>query len=119
LFAVGALMERLYERSLHAEALVSFERLTALHESLARPTSTGNLLDLYRLNQGPIATTLDNRREAFLPVGPEVPGRNVYPTDASRDEIESFLAANPERRAEVLSERSVVRRAPPATPAAA
>lgn len=111
LFAVGALMQRLYERSRHAEALVAFEHLTALHESLAKPTSTRNLLDLYRLNQGPIATTLDNRRAPFLPVAPEVPGRNVYPTDASRDEIERFLAAQPERRDELLSERSVVRRA--------
>ena len=111
LFAVGALMQRLYERSLHAEALVAFERLMALHESLAKPTSTRNLIDLYRLNQGPIATTLDNRREPFLPVAPEVPGRNVYPTDASREEIEQFLAAHPDRRDEVLSERSVVRRA--------
>lgn len=111
LIAVGALMQELYERSRHTEATDAFKELTALHERLGKPVATRNLLDLYRLNQGPIAVTLDNKREPFLPVAPQTPGRNVYPADASHEQIEKFIAAQPARRAELLDERSVVRRA--------
>ena len=34
---------------------------------------------LYRLFQGPIATTLDNKREPFLPVDGLKPWKNMYP----------------------------------------
>jgi hypothetical protein len=111
LIAVGKLMQELYERSRHAEAGSALRELTALHERLGKPVATRNLLDLYRLYQGPIAATLDNRREPFLPVTPQAPGRNVYPADATREQIEKFLAAQPSRRNELLDERSVVRRA--------
>lgn len=111
LFAVGKLMQELYERSRHAESARAFKELTALHERLGKPVATQNLLDLYRLNQGPIAATLDNRREPFLPVAPQVPGRNVYPGDVTREQIEKFLAAQPSRRDELLDDRSIVRRA--------
>ena len=61
--------------------------------------------------KGPIATTLDNRREPFLPVARETPGKNVYPADATREQVERFLASQPAQRSEILAERSVVRRA--------
>jgi hypothetical protein len=35
----------------------------------------------------------------------------VYPPDVTRDELNTFLAANPNRRAAILAERTVVRRA--------
>jgi hypothetical protein len=111
LIEVGKLMQALYERSRHAESARAFKELAALHERLGKPAATQNLLDLYRLNQGPIAATLDNRREPFLPVAPQVPGRNVYPGDVTREQIEKFLAAQPSRRDELLDDRSVVRRA--------
>lgn len=111
LIAVGKLMQELYERAKHAEAARAYNDLAALHERLGKPTATRNLLDLYRLFQGPIAATLDNRREPFLPVAPQTPGRNVYPADATREQIEKFLAAQPSRRDELLDGRSVVRRA--------
>ena len=76
-------MQQLYERSSHAEAAAALEKLMALHERLGKPAVTRNLLDLYRLDQGPIVTTLDNRREPFLPVARETPGKNVYPADAA------------------------------------
>jgi hypothetical protein len=79
LLEAGALLQQIYEDSRHPEARASLARLEALHASTGAGPATGNLLDLYRLNQGPIATTLDNRREAFLPVAPEAPTRNVYP----------------------------------------
>ena len=62
LFEVGAIMQRLYEREQHPQALVSFAELTALHQSLGKPESTQALLDLYRLFRGPIALTPDNRQ---------------------------------------------------------
>ena len=69
------------------------------------------LVDLYRIMKGPVATTLDNRREPFLPVAPERPGKNVYPLDVTAEELENYLDANPESRADLLAERTVVRRA--------
>lgn len=111
LLAAGELMQTVFERSRHAEAAASLEKLRSLHARLGKPVATQNLLDLYRLNQGPIATTLDNRREAFLPVAPQTPGKNVYPTDATRQQVDSFLEAHPAQREEILAERSVVRRA--------
>jgi hypothetical protein len=111
LLEVGALMHVLYERSRHAEARTALSQLTSLHERLGKPVATRNLLDLYRLYEGPIATTLDNRREAFLPVAPQTPARNVYPRDATVEQIDKFLTGQPLQRAEILGERSVVRRA--------
>ena len=43
---------------------------------------------LYRLFQGPIATTLDNQRLPFLPVDPPTPGKNVYPWGVSLNLVE-------------------------------
>ncbi|HEX7154521.1 MAG TPA: NUDIX hydrolase [Thermoanaerobaculia bacterium] len=103
LLAVGQIFQRIYEQSRHHQAVEAHRKLQALK----RP----DLLDLYRLNQGPIATTLDNKREPFLPVDPQVPARNVYPIDATKAEIEAFLAANPNLRDEILGERTIVRRA--------
>ena len=110
LVEAGALLQAIYEDSRHPEARAAYARLEALHASTGAGPATGNLLDLYRLNQGPIATTLDNRREAFLPVAPETPTRNVYPPGATREEIDAFLATHPEQRDAMLGERTVVRR---------
>jgi hypothetical protein len=110
LLAAGQIMQELFELSRHADAAVSLRNLTSLHERLGKPAATRNLLDLYRLNQGPIATTLDNRRLPFLPVAPERPGKNVYPPDVSREQVDGYLASRPAERAMLLDERSVVRR---------
>ena len=64
---------------------------------------------LYRLNQGPIATTLENKREPFLPVEPTVPGKNMYPWGVKKEEVETFLAAHPEQRDKIMGLRTVVR----------
>lgn len=111
LFSVGAIMQKLYEEQRHHQAAHALDRLKVLDIQLGQPKATQNLLQLYRLNQGPVAVTLSNAREPFLPVSPLLPGRNVYPLDATRVEIDAFLEANPEARAHVLDERSVVRRA--------
>jgi hypothetical protein len=110
LLQVGAIMQKLYEVSRHHEALTALDRLRVLDVSLGQPKATQNLLQLYRLFQGPIATTLDNKREAFIPVSPQLPGRNVYPLDATKEQIDAFLEKYPGDRDNILAERTVVRR---------
>ncbi|HEV3484607.1 MAG TPA: hypothetical protein VG106_04310 [Vicinamibacterales bacterium] len=108
---VGEIMQALYEESRHPDALEAKRTLIELDRRLGSPVATQNLLTLYRLFQGPIASTLDNRREAFLPVRPQTPARSVYPPDITRAEVDAFLEAHPEERSEILGERTVVRRA--------
>ncbi|MDQ3804543.1 MAG: NUDIX hydrolase [Acidobacteriota bacterium] len=111
LLEAGQIFQNLYEEQRHAEAESSERALEQLDRRAGSPPATRNLLTLYRLFQGPIATTLENKREPFLPVEPTVPGKNVYPWGVKREEIEAFLAARPEKRASILDLRSVVRRA--------
>lgn len=111
LVEAGKLMQRIYEDAYHPEALQAYDTLVQLGSDPEDPAPTQTLLDLYRLFKGPIATTPDNRREAFLPVSPETPNRNVYPLDANRSEVEAFMAAHPEERPALLNARTVVRRA--------
>ncbi len=112
LLQAGGIFQRLYEDALHPEA--ERER----HRLLSEPPPPGSAearessaAKLFRLFRGPIATTLDNRRLAFLPVEQETPGKNVYPAGITAQEIEAFLAAHPEERAAILDDRTVVRRA--------
>lgn len=111
LLAAGDIMQRLYEESRHHQALRSYDDLAKLHERTGRTKRTQDLLTVYYLNHGPIAATLDNKREAFLPVAPQLPGKNVYPIDVTKEELDAFLAANPGMRDDILAERTVVRRA--------
>jgi hypothetical protein len=113
LLEVGKIFQGIYEDQRHQRALSSDRNLNALvrsHISPA-PAATENLLTLYRLFQGPIATTLENKREPFLPVDPVVPGKNMYRWGVKKDEIEAFLAAHPEKRDEIMGLRTVVRTA--------
>jgi predicted Zn-dependent protease with MMP-like domain len=111
LLAVGRIMQRLYEEQRHHQALRASAALNELDAKLGHPKRLQNLIALYRLNQGPIASTLDNKREPFLPVDAQVPGRNMYPPDVTKAEVDAFLAAHPEQRDAILGERTVVRRA--------
>ncbi len=113
LVEAGKLLQRIYEDARHPQALEAFDTLTQLSAKQGQSTETQSLLDLYRLFKGPIATTPDNRREAFLPVQPETPSRNIYPLDANRNEIEAFMLAHPDEREALMAERTVVRRATP------
>lgn len=101
LLQVGAIFQDLYEVSRHHQARQVRSQLPGLKRE--------DLAALYRLFQGPIATTLENKREPFAPVDPEVPGKNVYPWGATEKKIEDFLAAHPQSRDEILHPRSVVR----------
>ena len=109
LLEVGQIFQRLYEQQRHPEATKAHQELVLVHRRNAG-VATENLLTLYRLNQGPIATTLENKREAFLPVDEIRPGKNVYPWGVKKEEIEAFIAAHPESRESLMDLRSVVRR---------
>jgi hypothetical protein len=111
---VGRIFQKLYEEQRHPEAISSYQALQQFDKQTGSSPGTQNLLTLYRLNQGPIATTLENKREPFLPVDAPAPGKNVYPWNVTKEEMEQWLVTVPEndqRRAELLDLRSVVRRA--------
>ncbi len=105
LLAAGPPLQRIYERQNHRQALEAHRALAA------RQPRREDLLTLYRLWQGPIATTLDNEREPFLPVDPIVPGKNVYPWGIDKARLESFLEEHGEARDDILNGRTVVREA--------
>jgi len=110
---VGRIFQKLYEEQRHPEAISSYQALQQFDKQTGSSAGTQNLMTLYRLNQGPIATTLENKREPFLPVDAPAPGKNVYPWNITKEEIEKWLVTvpdNDQRRAELLDLRSVVRR---------
>jgi hypothetical protein len=113
LLQVGLIFQAIYEEQRHVQALSSLSDLLLLDKKSGSSATTRNLLALYRLNQGPIATSLDNKREAFLPVGPPVPEKNVYPPGVNVEIVDAFLAAHPEKKDELMHSRTVVRRANP------
>jgi len=118
LLAAGHIMQTLYENQLHRGAAAAKDQLQQLHAASGGSTETQNLLDLYYLSNGPIATTLDNVRAPILPTDAEQPGKNVYPFGLTKDEIDTFLAAHPEKAAAITAPRSIVRRATAANIAA-
>ncbi|HEY0150012.1 MAG TPA: hypothetical protein VGB70_13550 [Allosphingosinicella sp.] len=110
LLEVGRIFQNVFETQRHRGAI-------AAREALARRTDPHgrNLATLYRLYGGPIATTLDNRREPFVALDSAPPGKNVYPWDLTKAEFDAYLAAHPAERASLTHLRSAVRRAEPAT----
>lgn len=111
LLEVGRIFQDLYEQQRHHRSHASQRELVQLDKRTGSSPATQNLLTLYRLFQGPVATTLENKREPFLPVEMSPPGHNMYPWGITKEEVEAFLAAHPERRESILDLRTVVRRA--------
>jgi hypothetical protein len=106
LLAAGERMHLLYIQQRHPQAAAAKAYLDAHPElSAAR--------DLFRLNSGPVATTLDNTREPFLTVAPETPARNMYPHGVTRETLDAFIAAHPERRDTLTDDLTVVMAATP------
>ncbi len=97
LIEVGQIFQKLYEQQRHPEALSSYRALEQLDKRTGSTPATQNLLTLYRLFQGPIATTLENKREPFLPVEPLKPGKNMYPWGITK-EVESIIKTNASTR---------------------
>ncbi|HWP55511.1 MAG TPA: zincin-like metallopeptidase domain-containing protein [Pyrinomonadaceae bacterium] len=111
LLEVGKIFQDLYEDQRHKQALVARNNLRNLNKVFVSPAPVDMyLFTLYRLNQGPIATTLDNKREPFLPVDPVVPGKNMYPWGVTKEELEAAFTRGTANREEVLDQRSVARR---------
>jgi hypothetical protein len=110
LLEVGKIFQRIYEDQRHHQADEARAELLRLNKSRGSDPAVQNLSALYRLNQGPIATTLENKREAFLPVDATEPGKNMYPWGVAKGTVEQFLAADPEARESILNLRTVVRR---------
>ena len=106
LLQAGAIFQDVYELQRHRAAL-------QVRGALARRTDAHgrDLATLYRVFQGPIATTLDNKRVPFVAIDDAPAGKNVYPWDLTRAEFEAFLAAHPDQKASLTDLRSVVRRA--------
>jgi hypothetical protein len=115
LLEVGKIFQRLYEEQRHAEALTSYDALVQVDKQTGSTPRTRNLLTLYRLFQGPIATTLDNDRAPFLPVEPVEPGKNMYPHRATKEEINGSPMSKTEVQSDdsLLDARTVVRVARP------
>src|SRR5262245_21436890 len=114
LVAVGRILDDLNDEQRHHQALAARRELRKLHDRLGQPKRTADLIDLDDLFQGPIATALENDLVAFLPVDPWNEGKNVYPWDIKRDEVEAYLERRPEERESILGLHTVVRRATPA-----
>jgi hypothetical protein len=110
LLQVGRIVQDVYELQRHRSAPTA---RAALEKATGAPSR--DLSTLYRLFQGPIATTLENTREPFLPVDPAPPGKNVYPWDLTESEFQAYLGAHPDDRAGLTHLRHVVRRADAAT----
>lgn len=110
LIEVGKIFQAVYEEQRHGRAAESHAALVALDKRLGSPESTRDLLNLYRLFQGPVANTLENKREPFLPVELTAPGAAMY-DNATKEEVEAFLAAHPDKRDDILGSRTAVRRA--------
>ena len=110
LLLVGQIFQDIYEQQRHRHALSARAALEKATDARSK-----ELLTLYRLNQGPIATTLENTREPFLAVEPPPPGKNVYPWDLTEKEFQAYIGAHPDERASLMHLRHVVRRADAAT----
>ena len=105
LLRAGQILQGVYELANHRQAPEARRRIAAM-------AGAGELADLYRLNEGPVATTLENDRVPILAgVDTLAAGRNVYPWGVKQAEIERWLAAHPEERDAILDPRTAVRRA--------
>jgi hypothetical protein len=109
LLEVGKIFQEIYEDQRHKQALSSYRDLVQLDKRSGSKPDTQSLLTLYRLNQGPIATTLENKREPFLPVDTVTPGKNMYPWGVKKEEIERTFSSGSANRENILDQRSVVR----------
>lgn len=109
----GEVLQEVYEVSRHRDARTAYDDLVTLDARLDHPKATRDLIALYGLAKGPVLRNLDNKVVAFLPVELPPPGRNVYPWDATKKEIDVYLEAHPEETPSILHGRTVVRRTAP------
>jgi len=106
LIKAGIILNRIYQDSLHAQALESLRDLRHLQTDEAHRSA---LLDIFYRSGGPITTTLDNKRVPFLPVTAEEPGKNVYPAGMTQELLDPLIKSRPELASGLLDVRTVVR----------
>lgn len=58
---------------------------------------------------------LVSENEPFIGTEAMPPGRNLYPTDLTRDEFEAYVKAHPDQKDKLYDERTVIRRGPNGT----
>lgn len=109
LYEVGAIFQELYELQRDSQS-VAARRVLEQFDKKNSSAATRNLLTIYRINQGFMATPIDGKRESFLPIQPQTSG-GMYPSDSTKAEIDAFLAANPDKQNSILASRTIVRRA--------
>ena len=110
LFEVGAIFQELYEIQRQPQSVAARRILEQLDRQNNSGAATQNLLTLYRINQGAVGTTIEGKREPFLPFKPTAAG-GMYPADSTKAELDAFLAANPDKSDSILGSRTIVRRA--------
>ncbi|HZH34009.1 MAG TPA: hypothetical protein VEX64_04160, partial [Pyrinomonadaceae bacterium] len=107
---VGRIFQDLYELQRHPQSVSARKALEQLDRRTGSTTATQNLLTLYRLNSGPVGSTLEGKREPFVPAELAPAAGGMYPADSTKAELDAFLAANPEMRDSILGSRTAVRR---------
>lgn len=107
LLEAGRLMHELYLEQTHHQALDARKMLEAL--ATREPQQAEALGKLFHVFKGPIATRPDNTRTPFLPVDALRPGKNVYPLDATRAELDAWRSRHGDDA--LLDPMTVVRRA--------
>lgn len=106
LLAAGDRLHSLYLDQVHPDARTAEKMVNA-------QTERQDLKDIFRMMKGPIATTLNNTREAFLNVRAQTPLRNVYPLTADKAALDAYMDAHPNKKDDILHLRAVVRAATP------
>ena len=106
LLEAGQLLHELYLEQRHSQALQCKAKIGRLPNVAHRQA----LQDVFYLSKGPIATTLDNLRQPIAPVPDETPGKNVYPSAVTKNELDAALAKDDKIRTALLDLRTVVRR---------
>ncbi|WP_444993997.1 hypothetical protein [Aliikangiella sp. IMCC44359] len=104
----GEIIHDIYLKAQHKQALATRSKLTK--RAAKGDKKAKDLLKLYRIFKGPIASTLENKHEAFAHVAPEVPGKNRYPWGITKQEVSQFLAKYPEEKDSILHVRTLVRK---------
>ncbi|MEP3889660.1 MAG: NUDIX hydrolase [Hellea sp.] len=104
LLSAGARLHSLYLEQRHPQG-------RAAEMALATMKTREDLKEVFRIMKGPIATTLENKRDPFLNVSAPTDTGNVYPIGTDRETMDAFLAANPDLKNDILHLRAVVKSA--------
>ncbi len=101
LLAAGARLHTLYLDQLHPQN-------REIEARLAQPGTRQDLRDLFWMNDVPVALDLDYKATKFLNAEDFTRAKNIYPTGTTREDLDAFFAAYPERENEIMDLRAVV-----------